>query len=825
MRLTIERLRTMVLLAGVLLVVALGVFLGTAKWRNPFNKRDLPQKLGIDIRQEANGWTYTHELHGHILYKIHASKLVQLKQGSHVLLHDVKIEMYGEDGSRTDRIEGSEFEYDPEGGVAKAAGPVEITLMRPGATPAGVSSAPQVRPGVDKSIGSVQNVAAQAAERGQIAVKTSGLTFDRNNGQASTTEKVDFALSQGIGSAIGALYDAHQGRLVLDHAVQLITQRGDETVVLNAQHADFERDEQACNLVGARLGYRDGGARAERAKVFFRDDGTAVKVEGSQGISLTTSAGAQVTAPTGVLEFNEQNEPHQGRLWGGVTLDSDHEGRQLHGTSPTMDMHFSDQGELRSVHLERGVQFTSDEANYAQEVSRTHRTWTSPIADVDFRSAGGRRVEPASIHGTGGVVVTAASRRGDGPIVPSRLVADDMTGSFAPGGGLNAMTGTGHASMSQTNSSGTSQTTSGDKLIAHFLPAAGNTKAKTEQSADSGLQIESATVDGNVVLVQEPAAKAGAPAPAPVRATAGHALYEGSGEFLHLTEDPRIVNGGLELTADKIDVSRASGDAFAHGDVKATWVSDSPAPSTKNAKSANGTGDATFAGEGPAHVVAEEAQLHQATGEATFKGNARLWQQANSIVAPVIVLDRTRQTLTARGTNAADPVQVVLVSAVGSEMGKQPARKQSTPSVIRVRGGDLKYSSAERRALMRGGVAGSVTATTADGNTTSSEVELLLLPPGNHAGKDGTSAQVDRMTSRGHVVVASQGRRGTGDKLVYSNETGNYVLTGTASAPPRITDPTRGTVTGEALIFNGRDDSVSIEGGERRTTTVTTAPK
>jgi lipopolysaccharide export system protein LptA len=40
-----------------------------------------------------------------------------------------------------------------------------------------------------------------------------------------------------------------------------------------------------------------------------------------------------------------------------------------------------------------------------------------------------------------------------------------------------------------------------------------------------------------------------------------------------------------------------------------------------------------------------------------------------------------------------------------------------------------------------------------------------------------------------------------------------------------LTDPIRGSVTGEALIFNSRDDSVSIEGGGRKTTTVTTAPK
>jgi len=101
----------------------------------------------------------------------------------------------------------------------------------------------------------------------------------------------------------------------------------------------------------------------------------------------------------------------------------------------------------------------------------------------------------------------------------------------------------------------------------------------------------------------------------------------------------------------------------------------------------------------------------------------------------------------------------------------------------------------------------------------------LLLPVGNHAGKDGGQAQVDRMTAHGHVVVTSEDRRGTGEQLVYTGETGDYVLTGTAATPPRMTDSARGNVTGGALIFHSRDDSVSIEGGGKRTTTETTAPK
>jgi lipopolysaccharide export system protein LptA len=77
------------------------------------------------------------------------------------------------------------------------------------------------------------------------------------------------------------------------------------------------------------------------------------------------------------------------------------------------------------------------------------------------------------------------------------------------------------------------------------------------------------------------------------------------------------------------------------------------------------------------------------------------------------------------------------------------------------------------------------------------------------------------------VVLTSEGRRGTGEQLVYTGSTGEYVLTGTAAVPPRMSDSARGTVTGEALIFHGRDDSVSVEsgGGGQKTTTETTAPK
>ena len=840
MRVTIERLRTLVLVTGGLVVVALIAFLVVGRWRSRFNIREIPKRLGVDIKQEANGVTYTQSRAGHTLFKIHASKVVQLTEGSRALLHDVQIELYSADGKSVDRITGNEFEYDQKVGTAKAAGPVEITIERPGVAPA---IAPNATTGsaVKTPLASVANVAAA----GQIDVKTSGLTFNQKTGMATTTQRVEFSTLQGNGNSVGATFNSESGQLILDRAVELNVQREAETVVLRAQHAEFARTDLVCRMRGAVAHYQGGEASAGGALIQFRADGTAMRLDASDGFAMTTASGAHVAAARGSMEFDEQNHPERGRLEGGVTMESASEGKQVRGTAPTADLAFTGRGELHHVHLERGVTMHSEQTSFTegnQPELRVRRDWRSPVADVDFRSAAKSKVELASIRGTGGVVIAGETQRAGGPVTPSRMTADTVAGQFGESQQLTHLVGEGNASLEQTTATGTHQTTSGDRLEVYFAggeksgTVSGNKRPKKggknreEQQRKDATQIESATVDGNVVLTQTPATKAGASAKAgeaaasALRATAGHAIYEGAGEWLHLTANPRIEDGGLQLAADKVDVSRASGDAFAHGNVKATWFDEGK--SGKKGQSAIGLG-----GQGPAHVIAAEAQLQRVTGEATgqvtFRGEARLWQDANSVAAPVIVLNRTRQTLLARGAGT-EPVNIVLLSANGSALtkgAKQSEDKPATPSVVRIKAGDLKYSEAERKATLHGGDLGRVEADTGGATTTSNDAELVMLPPGNHAGPNGGSAQVDRLTAHGHVVVNSMGRRGIGEELVYSSETGQYVLTGTAAAPPRLTDPAHGMVTGDSLIFNSRDDSVSIEGQGQKTSTETTAPK
>jgi lipopolysaccharide export system protein LptA len=73
---------------------------------------------------------------------------------------------------------------------------------------------------------------------------------------------------------------------------------------------------------------------------------------------------------------------------------------------------------------------------------------------------------------------------------------------------------------------------------------------------------------------------------------------------------------------------------------------------------------------------------------------------------------------------------------------------------------------------------------------------------------------VDHLVASGSVVLEQPGRRGTGEKLVYTASDGVFVLTGSKAIPPKVVDATQGTTTGAALRFKTGDDSVEVLGSE-----------
>ncbi len=225
-------------------------------------------------------------------------------------------------------------------------------------------------------------------------MKTSGVTFDRNSGLVTTDQRVNFSAAQGSGSAIGASYDSQSGYLTLEQAVELTTHRSGDEVQIHAQHAEFDRGAQTCQMEGASAEFRGGEANAAEAKILFRADGSAQRLDAKGGFTLATAKGGHVAAPVAWMDFDEHSEPRHGHMEGGVTMDSANEGRTMHGTAPTAELAFGAKGELKSAHLERGVEMKSEETSDASvsrdtgtgalRVSRTLHVsrleaWRSPV--------------------------------------------------------------------------------------------------------------------------------------------------------------------------------------------------------------------------------------------------------------------------------------------------------------------------------------------------------------------------------------------------------------------------------------------------------------
>src|SRR5215467_9090091 len=114
MQVQVSRLRRWFALGaiGMVLLVA-GMYL-YARHRIRNALKEVPQKIGIDVQQTAQGFTVSRSEQGHTLFKIQASKAIQFKQRGRAELQDVAITLYGRDSSRFDQIYGRDFEYDQQ---------------------------------------------------------------------------------------------------------------------------------------------------------------------------------------------------------------------------------------------------------------------------------------------------------------------------------------------------------------------------------------------------------------------------------------------------------------------------------------------------------------------------------------------------------------------------------------------------------------------------------------------------------------------------------------------------------------------------------------
>jgi len=92
---------------------------------------------------------------------------------------------------------------------------------------------------------------------------------------------------------------------------------------------------------------------------------------------------------------------------------------------------------------------------------------------------------------------------------------------------------------------------------------------------------------------------------------------------------------------------------------------------------------------------------------------------------------------------------------------------------------------------------------------------------------DPVASSLEKIVMSGAVKVEQPGRTATGDQLLYTAATGEFVLTGTPGHPPHVVDEKQGSITGATLLFRSPDSTIVVAGepASRRVHTETTRKK
>jgi lipopolysaccharide export system protein LptA len=192
-----------------------------------------------------------------------------------------------------------------------------------------------------------------------------------------------------------------------------------------------------------------------------------------------------------------------------------------------------------------------------------------------------------------------------------------------------------------------------------------------------------------------------------------------------------------------------------------------------------------------------------------------MWQGASQVEAATLFLDGNKRIFSARPGQPGGLVHAILES--GSSPHK-PGAASKTPSMIHVASPLMDYNDLQREATFAGGVILNGTM----GEVRGEHAVAFLTDGHSPTGKPATlsseeqpsplNGSIDRVVVYEAVQIDQPGRHGTGEQLLYTAATANYVLTGTPTSPPRVTDAQQGNVTGATLLFGDAGSTIVVAG-------------
>jgi len=772
MPVSVSRLRRWFAAAIIFVCVVVAAAYFYARHRVENALKQVPSKLGVEIQRTAHGFTLSKSEQGRTLFKLQASRAVQFKEGDRAELHEVTITLYGRDSSRFDQVYGQQFEYDQQSGNVTSQGEVSIDLQ---SNPQGMLNPDQETPRELKN---------------PIHLKTTNLVFNQKTGDAATEAPIEFRVSEASGSAVGARYVAKDGVLSLESQVKIVVNSAVPSTIL-AERAVLEKNPREILLQYPRAESPNRQGQSDEMRLFLREDNTLDHAIATGHVELHSKGVASSAHVLGGRTEPARSAGSLARTWSQVSaqrLDVKMNQKNAAQTAVfTGDVEFKNDGpqpaEARAgrATLSFGGKNVVENVDAEQQVKliEHQRTKGKPAQDVEvsapamkFLVAAGRRLTRAETFGPPEIAMLPV----DNKTSQTYVTADKFVAMFDALGQLSEVHGEPNARVVTRAPAPTHEpdrVSTSSSIDAHFRPGTG---------------IEALVQQGNFHYSS-----------GTQQAFAGSARYTPRDQILALNDSPQIIDTGMETTARRVRLNRASGDGFADGDVRTSYSDLKPQPD-----------GALLSSGDPIHVTADHMTAHRNSSIATYAGSARLWQNANVVEAPSIRFQKEQRSLTADSSSN----QKVETTLIGTD-------KSGRAMPVAVSADHLSYRDSDRIAHFDGGV----TVRGSDLTITSDHMDAYLLrsvqegtpspvqttatgnaPP---AQENQGLAKLDKIIASGSVVITEPNRRATGHQLVYTASDDKFVLTG---GPPSIFDAEHGKITGVSLTLFRGDDRVVVEG-------------
>ncbi len=688
--------------AGVIALVVAGVYakraIQTARARHM-----APAVVPATVQQQSAEFKFTKMEQDRALFTIRASQATRFKDQDRSLLEDVWITIYGRAGDRNDNIHTRECSYEPTSGEVRCEGDVEIDIQ--GANPASGKPA-------DK----------------ELEVKTSNLSFNRDTGEASTPEKVEFRSPQGHGHAVGVSYSTQTSVIRLEHDVAIEAVPADGSAngprAANANAAADRLGGVPVTATGSSLEVR----RNDRRVVL---NGPAVMKQGARELSADTIS----------IELDSTFHAQHVTADGHPVVRSQEANGKMEVAAERIEGFLNAAGWLDRIVADGNVR--GSRASISGKPDKDAGSDHFAAAHVEFAMAPTKNLA-REMKATGGVVLDSAqdgasrSLKTDALLVkfgagsqPDRqkiesaetlapaiirtktgdesteLRAKKFVTQFGSTGRLEKLFGHSGVEVRREIGKGAPQTSSSAELVATFSPNG---------------EWDTLNQSGNVRFQQ-----------ADHRASAERAKFVRASDQIALDGSPVISDATSRTTAGSVTIDQKSGAIKAIGNVVSTYLS-------------AGQPGAMNLGAGPAHISADTLSGSTTSGHVVYSGRARLWQGESVLDANQIEVWRDDKKLQATGKvvavfpqSSASPLGGTFgpsavksatkapagsPSAAGIASSPAPNAPKSAPTLWVIHAPLLTYWDDQSKARLEGGVI----ATSQQGELTSRTLDAYLGP-------------------------------------------------------------------------------------------------